>query len=389
MQAPGRTKQPCSHGARRALRRRRVVAFRSILLALACVLLPRLAAAHLLPPQNATLHLIGDKVYVVVSVPVSTLTGVDDDGDGQLSAAELRRHQANIDRQFQQRFQLSTANETGRVLTSWVLSPQTGGGLLLPTSYVVVLEVAQFSRPVSELWVRTDLFGTRNGEAQMSLRATGDQLHGAETELAILDPLVKTHVFFRGFWSTFAQSVELGIEHILTGADHLLFLLTILLAAAGWRYWLGVVTSFTVAHSITLSLSVFGILHAPARLVEPAIAASIVLMAIHYIVRPSAPSRWRGALVFACGLLHGLGLASALNAMGLDRAHRLGTLAGFNVGVELGQFMFLAAVFALAALGRRLLGSLLLGTSDAALLPRLSSAAAALLGTILLVQRLI
>jgi hydrogenase/urease accessory protein HupE len=342
-----------------------------------------------LPPQNATLHLIGDKVYVVVSVPVSTLTGVDDDGDGQLSAAELRRHQANIDRQFQQRFQLSTANETGRVLTSWVLSPQTGGGLLLPTSYVVVLEVAQFSRPVSELWVRTDLFGTRNGEAQMSLRATGDQLHGAETELAILDPLVKTHVFFRGFWSTFAQSVELGIEHILTGADHLLFLLTILLAAAGWRYWLGVVTSFTVAHSITLSLSVFGILHAPARLVEPAIAASIVLMAIHYIVRPSAPSRWRVALVFACGLLHGLGLASALNAMGLDRAHRLGTLAGFNVGVELGQFMFLAAVFALAALGRRLLGSLLLGTSDAALLPRLSSAAAALLGTILLVQRLI
>jgi hydrogenase/urease accessory protein HupE len=328
---------------------------------------------------------------------------VDDDRDGQLSAAELRRHQADINHQFQLRFLLTTANEAGRVLTSWVLSPQTGGGLLLPTPYVVVLEVIQFTRPIGELRLHTDLFGTRSGETQMSLRATRDQRTGAETELAILDPSAETHVFFRGLWSTFTQSVELGIEHILTGADHLLFLLTILLAAAGWRYWLGVVTSFTVAHSLTLSLSVFGILHAPARLVEPAIAASIVLMALHSLVRRSAQSRWRVALVFACGLLHGLGLASALNAMGLDRAHQLGTLAGFNVGVELGQFMFLAAIFALAAFSRRIFGgglfgsrishseifgTRLLGTNDAARWPRLSSAAAALLGTIMLVQRL-
>jgi hydrogenase/urease accessory protein HupE len=349
----------------------------------ACALLSRSASAHLLPPQNATIHAVGDKVYAVVSVPVSVLSGVDDDGDGKLSATELRRHQSDINRQFTQRFQLSMAKETGSALNGWVLSPQTGGGELVPMTYVVVLEAVQFSRPVDELTLRTDLFGSGDGEAKLSIRATRDQVHGTDTELAVLDPLLRTHVFFRGLWSTFVQSVELGVEHILTGPDHLLFLLTILIGAAGWRYWLSVITSFTLSHSITLSLSVFGILHAPARLVEPAIAASIVLMALHQLLYPGVLSRWRIALVFACGLLHGMGLASALGEMGVDRGHRLGTLAGFNIGVELGQFIFLAAVLTLVSLGRQLLG-----TSGVSPWPRLPSAAAAALGTIMLVQRL-
>jgi hydrogenase/urease accessory protein HupE len=357
---------------------------RALLVALmACAILPGTASAHLLPPQNATIHAVGDKVYAVVSVPVSALSGVDDDGDGQLSAAELRRHQADINRQFVQRFQLSMARETGSAVYSSVLSPQTGGGSLVPMNYVVVLEVVQFSRSIDALALRTDLFGSGEGEAKLSIRATRDQAHGADTELAVLDPLLQTHVFFRGLWSTFAQSVELGVEHILTGPDHLLFLLTILIGAAGWRYWLSVISSFTLSHSITLSLSVFGILHAPARLVEPAIAASIVLMALHQLLCPGALSRWRIALVFACGLLHGMGLASALGEMELDRVHRLGTLAGFNIGVELGQFIFLAAVLALAALSRQLLR-----TTGVPPWPRLPSAVAVVLGTIMLLQRL-
>jgi len=364
--------------------RRLVVSLWSLLTVLtACALLPRAAMAHLLPPQNATLHAVDNKVYAVVSVPVSALSGVDDDGDGQLSAAELRRHQGDIDRQFTRRFQLSMGQESGNALTGWVLSPQTGGGVLAPMSYVVVLEVVQFSKSVDQLELRTDLFGSGDGESRLSIRATRGQVPGADAEIAVLDPLLRTHVFFRGAWFTLAQAVELGVEHILTGPDHLLFLLTILIGAAGWRYWLSIITSFTLSHSITLSLSVFGILHAPARLVEPAIAASIVLMALHQLVHPGGLARWRLALVFLCGLLHGMGLASALTDMGLDRTHRLATLAGFNLGVELGQFMFLAAVLTLVAVGRRLLR-----TSDVALWPRLASATAAVLGAIMLVQRL-
>jgi hydrogenase/urease accessory protein HupE len=365
------------------VRVQQVVGFTLTLLALTlCAIAPRPAAAHLLPPQNATIHAIGDKVYVVVSVPVSALAGVDDDGDGQLSAAELRRHQSDIRRQFNQRFQLSMGQETGSTLNSWVLSPQTGGGVLAPMSYVVVLEALQFPRSVDDLALRTSLFGSGDGEAKLSIRATRDRVQGAETELAVLDPLLPAHLFFRGLWSTFAQSVELGVEHILTGPDHLLFLLTILIGAVGWRYWLSVTTSFTLAHSITLSLTVFGIVDAPARLVEPAIAASIVLMAVHQLLHPGALSRWRIAVVFACGLLHGMGLASALGGMELDPGHRLGTLAGFNLGVELGQCMFLAAVLKLVSIGQRLAR-----TSGVALWPRVPAAAAAVLGTIMLVER--
>jgi hydrogenase/urease accessory protein HupE len=349
----------------------------------AFTLLSRTAAAHLLPAQNATIHAIGDKVYVVVSVPVSALSGVDDDADGQLSAAELRRHQADISRQFTQRFQLSMANAVGSSLSTWPLSPQTGGGLIAPMSYVVVLEALEFSRSIDELTLRTDLFGTGDGEAKLSIRATRGQGQGADTELAVLDTLLPTHVFFRGLCSTVAQSVELGVEHILTGPDHLLFLLTILIGLAGWRYWVSVITSFTLSHSMTLSMSVLGILHASARLVEPAIAASIVLMAVHQLLYPGTLHRGRIALVFGCGLLHGMGLASALGDAGLGGAHRLGTLAGFNLGVELGQFIFLAAVLVLVSLGRQLFRS-----SDTAVWPRLTSATAAALGTIMLVQRL-
>jgi hydrogenase/urease accessory protein HupE len=374
----------CGYRMSRPVREQRLLGFAWALLALtACALLPRTAAAHLLPPQNATIHAVGDKVYAVVSVPVSALSGVDDDGDGQLSAAELRRYQSDISRQFLQRFQLSTPKETGRALTSWVLSPQTGGGALAPMSYVVVLEAVQFSRSVDELALRTDLFGNRDGESKLSIRATRDQEHGAETEFAILDPLLRTHVFFRGLWSTFAQSVMLGVEHILTGPDHLLFLLTILVGAAGWRYWLSVISSFTLSHSITLSLSVFEILHAPARLVEPAIAGSIVLMALHQLLCPGTLSRWRVALVFACGMLHGMGLASALGELALDRGHRIGTLAGFNIGVELGQFIFLAVVITLVSLGCKMMRK-----TGLKLWPRLPAAAAAVLGALMLAQRL-
>jgi hydrogenase/urease accessory protein HupE len=369
--------------------RRSAHAFGMAVFALAaCLFQPRTAAAHLLPPQNATIHAIGDKVYAVVSVPVSALAAVDDDGDGLLSATELRRHQSDISGQFLRRFQLSMGGETGRPLTGWVVSPQTGGGAVVPMSYVVVLQVFQFSKSVDDLALRTDLFGTGDGEARLSIRATRDQVRGTDTELAILDPRLRTHEFFRGVWSTFAQSVGMGVEHILTGPDHLVFLLTILIGAAGWRYWLQVITSFTVSHSITLSLSVFGILNAPARLVEPAIAASIVLMALHQLWHPNALGRWRIVLVFACGLLHGMGLASALTDLGLDRAHRLGTLAGFNLGVELGQFMFLAAVLGLLSLGQRVLRPAGLRPAGDPWWPRLPAATAAALGTIMLVQRL-
>ncbi len=161
---------------------------------------------------------------------------------------------------------------------------------------------------------------------------------GAAAEAAVLSAGESTHVFFRGGLATFSHFLRVGVTHILGGFDHLLFLLTILVAA-GWRYWLATITSFTVAHSISLALAVLGIVRLPAAFVEPAIAASIVLVALGNLWRRPQTTGihpWRIAVVFACGLLHGVGFSSAVGAMPLDTGNRLATIAGFNLGIEAG-----------------------------------------------------
>ncbi|MEE8558094.1 MAG: HupE/UreJ family protein [Myxococcota bacterium] len=142
----------------------------------------------------------------------------------------------------------------------------------------------------------------------------------------------------------------LGTEHILLGADHLLFVLALLLLAGGARL-VGAVTAFTVAHSLTLVAAVLGWLHVPAAPVEASIALSIVFVAAEVLHAGEGLARRKPwTVAFAVGLLHGLGFAGALSEVGLpDHAIPL-ALACFNLGVELGQLLFIAAVLALVVL---------------------------------------
>ncbi len=344
------------------------------------------AAAHLLPAQTATMNVVGNTAYFVVSVPISALKGVDDDGSGGASELEISRHSRDIALQFDQRFTVTSGGHAGTPLMTMAWSPQTAGP---PTdsAYIVVLHSVRFAAPPLNPTIATDLFGTRAGERQMTITAKRDKNEDT-AEVAILRPGAAEHSFFRGGFATFADFIRIGIEHILSGPDHLLFLLTVIVAAAGWRYWLSVVTSFTIAHSITLTLAALGAVRVAPAIVEPGIAASIVLMAVLNLWRggrgSAAEVRARVAIVFACGLLHGLGFASAIGAMAADGTHRLATLAGFNVGIELGQFAFLGGVLALAALGRRVVTA-----PQAFALPRLASVTAALLGAVMLVGRVL
>ena len=136
--------------------------------------------------------------------------------------------------------------------------------------------------------------------------------------------------------------LALGIEHILTGYDHLLFLLGLLIAGGGWRSSLKIITSFTLAHSLTLGLAALDIVRFPSILVEPLIAASIVYVGIENICRPNLEHRWR--LTFGFGLVHGFGFASALRELGLgsDFKSVAWPLLSFNFGVELGQLAIAA-----------------------------------------------
>ena len=301
------------------------------------------AQAHLLPKQNATMKIVEDSANFVVSVPVSALVNVDDDKDGMLSAGEIQSHSRDIERQFTTRFTVTNDGKPGKGLMVWVVPPQTDGDTL-DSDYVVILHRVQFDETPQNPKIITDLFGTADGEDQMTMRAT----LGEDQEVAILTASNGQHEFFRGALAVFGDFVRLGIEHILGGLDHLLFLLTVIIAGAGWRYWLGVVTSFTIAHSITLTLSALGIFAIPATIVEPAIAASIVLMAalnLKYGPNDRANIGWgRISIVFACGLIHGFGFASAIGSMLSGTSSLVATLAGFNVGIEIGQFIFLAGV---------------------------------------------
>jgi hydrogenase/urease accessory protein HupE len=134
-----------------------------------------------------------------------------------------------------------------------------------------------------------------------------------------------------------------GIEHILIGPDHILFLIGLLLLGGGWKALVRIVTSFTIGHSITLSLAALDLLSPPARLVEPAIALSIVFVGADNLARGSGRDvRAWIALVF--GLVHGFGFASVLRQLGLPREALGWSLFSFNVGVEIGQLGIVALV---------------------------------------------
>jgi hydrogenase/urease accessory protein HupE len=152
--------------------------------------------------------------------------------------------------------------------------------------------------------------------------------------------------------------LTLGIEHILTGIDHLLFVLGLLiLARERWRL-LATVTAFTVAHSITLALATLGMVHVPQRPVEAAIALSIVFVAVEILRERegrggfAARSPW--IVAFGFGLLHGFGFAGALSEVGLPAHHIPLALLFFNIGVEIGQLLFIGAVLGLIRLAQRL-----------------------------------
>ena len=145
--------------------------------------------------------------------------------------------------------------------------------------------------------------------------------------------------------------VRMGIEHILTGYDHLLFLVALVLVGGRMRPLLAVVTAFTAAHSLTLAVAALGVWTPSPRLVEPAIALSIAYVGFENFVLRGPSRRWK--LTFAFGLVHGFGFAGALREIALPRADVPPALLGFNAGVELGQLAILALALPLLALLRR------------------------------------
>jgi hydrogenase/urease accessory protein HupE len=210
----------------------------------------------------------------------------------------------------------------------------------------------------------------------------GKQFEFRGLQATITDVLVRVEMLDGRKWTTIAHPsqpwvevtasqtwlgvagayLRLGIEHIWGGIDHLLFILALLLLVRGWQRVVATVTAFTVAHSITLAAATLGFVHVPQKPVEASIALSILFVAAEIIRSreglPSLTEKAPWVVAFTFGLLHGFGFAGALSEVGLPQNAIPVALLFFNVGVEVGQLLFIASVFAVVALGRQVANSM-------------------------------
>ena len=204
----------------------------------------------------------------------------------------------------------------------------------------------------------------------------GKRIEFPGLQLTITDVLVRVEMLDGRKWTTLVRPsqpwfelsaapsklhvagayLRLGIEHILGGVDHLLFILALMILVKGTRRLIATVTAFTVAHSITLAGATLGFVRVPQQPIEACIALSIVFVACEIVHARQGwqgwTERWPWIVAFTFGLLHGFGFAGALNAVGLPQTAIPVALLFFNVGVEIGQLLFIAAILSIMALAR-------------------------------------
>lgn len=172
-----------------------------------------------------------------------------------------------------------------------------------------------------------------------------------------LKPLVDETGQPRSAIATFGLYTQIGIDHILPGGlDHILFVMALVLTSTRLRPLIIQVTTFTLAHTVTLGLAGAGVFSPPAGVVEPLIAASIAVVAIENIWVRDMP-KWRPVVVFGFGLLHGLGFAGFFGELGLPPGQFWSALIGFNVGVEIGQIAVVLVTLAVLVTTQRATGS--------------------------------
>jgi hypothetical protein len=349
------------------------------------------AQAHLMMAQKGTLNLQGDGAYLVVSLPISAFEGVDEDKDGRWSESELDRHTPALREQLSRRIELRDArglrDQQGLTLVPTPMDDRHDA----PITQLVVMVKFDLSgilspdsaQPASGLRFRIDLFGTQPDERQLSIAVT----QGAHKHRLVVRPGHEAQVLFPGGWQVFRDALALGVEHILLGWDHLLFLAVVLLSGGTGRQILLVLSAFTVGHALTLAWASRGPGFLNPAPIEASIAATIVIMAsLEWWMRRhclTMPMPIRLTLVFACALVHGLGLASGLLAMELEPAHRLWSLLGFNLGIELAQCVIALGLILTASLVTRQLHARQVGQIRNAL-----SAMAIAIGAFGLVERL-
>jgi tetratricopeptide (TPR) repeat protein len=308
------------------------------------------ASAHAVSNSYLELTQTAERVsgrWRVAAIDLDAAIGLDQDADGRVNDAEVSERRPALGSYLLSRLELSNAERACPLLP----------GALTTSGRFVVLELASDCTGARSL--RYDLFFEHDRSHQAYLHVAGD------SELDHVFTSTRRSVSLAANTTAAAawlQYLGQGIHHILIGADHVLFLLTLLLAAVlrreAGRYepvsslrsaFVGVaqiVTAFTAAHSITLTAMALGLVAPPTRWVETAIALSIVAAAANNVWPLITRRLW--LVAFGFGLIHGLGFAGVLLELGLPRGQLLAALVGFNLGVEVGQLAIVGVALPLA-----------------------------------------
>lgn len=332
---------------------------RAIVTAIALFFCCTLAHAHK-PSDSYLIFKIGngrvDGQWDIALRDLEYAIGLDANGDGDITWGELSARQSAVASYALARLKVAVHGTACTLQSTDQLVDQHSDGAYAVLKFAAACPAAAGPLTVSYT-LFFDLDPTHRGLARIEA--------GGLTQTAVFSPERREQTFdlaSSSVWQQMMAYTREGVWHIWVGFDHVLFLLSLLLPAVWvraerqWRpsqrfsaaFWdvLRVVTAFTVAHSITLSLAALQVVSLPSRLVESVIAASVVLAALNNVVPVVSAGRW--IIAFTFGLIHGFGFASVLTDLGLPQGSLVTALFGFNVGVELGQLSIVAAFLPVA-----------------------------------------
>lgn len=283
----------------------------------------------------------GDSVKIsllIDSLSITEFPGVDTNHDEIVDQDELKNAYGKVIRPYIEKGLIVKNN--GRIL------PMTHVAQSVPQLAMIQIDLLfKDSAKIGTVSILYNLFLERSENKHTNV-ATFQSLDGKSFEYIFSkDKNLWTGTFGQapGFFDTARQFIQLGLKHILTGYDHILFLLALLLVKMNFRSMVTVVTSFTFAHSITLMLAAFDVVSPPSHFVEATIALTICYVALENLFSRDHQHRW--ALTLAFGLVHGFGFAGVLQEIGLPKNHELTALLTFNLGVELGQLLIVVCIY--------------------------------------------
>lgn len=308
------------------------------------LLLTHNAHAHQMQSGYALVEAEVDSVRAAVTLDVADLDRalhLDSDGSGQVEAEELRARLGEVQDFITSKAEVRRNGQPVRLLRREVgFSVDSGGHLLIRQSFA-----APITGSTGSLGIKVDVFT----EFGTDYRVLARLVVGDESRDDVLDPSRKAGEFVLARAPAKRlppiSFVRLGVKHIFIGIDHILFLIALIVIGGRFLDLVKIVTSFTVAHSVTLALAALQLVNPPSRFIEAAIAGSIVYVGVENFFVTRSDRRWMITGFF--GLVHGFGFASVLRELVPEGRQIVSSLLAFNVGVELGQMAIVALAWPL------------------------------------------